>query len=145
MIAQRPGSAVSYAWLQQYGLPTDSSADFTDPDRDGMNNWQEWRCGTCPTNALSALRLLSASPTGTNVTVTWQSVAGVSYFLERCTNLASLPPLSLLATNLPGQPGTTSFADTNTAGASLFFYRVGVGQWTRLGLKFLAAEVALRP
>jgi hypothetical protein len=125
---QGPGSVISYAWLQQYGLPADGSADFTDPDLDGMNNWQEWRCGTCPTNALSALRLLSASPTGTNATVTWQSVAGVSYFLERCTNLASLRPFSLLATNLPGQPGTTSFTDTNTAGASLFFYRVGVGQ-----------------
>jgi len=37
---------------------------------------------TNPTNALSILRLLSASPDGTNVTVTWQSVAGVSYVLE---------------------------------------------------------------
>ena len=68
--------------------------------------------------------------------VSWQSVAGVNCLLERCTNLASLPPFSLLATppfsllatNLLGQPGTTSFTDTNTAGASLFFYRVGVGQ-----------------
>jgi hypothetical protein len=125
---QGPGSTISYAWLQQYGLPTDGSADFTDPDRDGMNNWQEWRCGTDPTNSLSALRLLAVSPTGTNLSVTWQSVAGVSYSLERCTNLASLPPFSLLAKSLSGQPGTTSFTDTNTAGASLFFYRVGVGQ-----------------
>ena len=50
----------------------------------------------------------------------------MSYFLERCTNLASLPPFSLLATNLPGQPGTTSYKDTNATGAGPFFYRVGV-------------------
>jgi hypothetical protein len=124
---QGPGSVISYAWLQQYRLPTDGSADATDPDADGLNTWQEWRCQTDPTNALSALRLLSASPAGTNVTVSWQSVEGVSYFLERSTNLWASPPFTLLAPNLPGQPGTTSFTDTNAASLSPLFYRVGVG------------------
>jgi hypothetical protein len=124
---QGTGSVISYAWLQQYGLPTDGSADFTDPDRDGLNNWQEWRCGTCPTNASSVLRLLSPQRTVTNVTVAWQSVAGVSYFLERCTNLAASPRFTCVATNLPGQPGTTSYTDTATTNAGPYFYRVGLG------------------
>jgi len=124
---QGPGSLISYSWLQQFGLPTDGSADATDPDADGHTTWQEWRCLTDPTNALSALRLLSASPNGTNATVTWQSVAGVSYFLERSTNLGSIPPFTLLAPNLPGQPGSTSFTDTNAASLAPLFYRVGVG------------------
>jgi hypothetical protein len=124
---QSPTSITSYAWLQQYGLPTDGSADFTDPDGDGLNNWQEWRCGTDPTNALSALGLLAPSPTGTNVTVTWQSVAGVNYFLERSTNLTASPAFVPLATSVFGQAGTTSFTDTNVVGAGPFFYRVGVG------------------
>jgi hypothetical protein len=124
---QGPGSVISYAWLQQYGLPTDGSADATDPDADGLNTWQEWRCQTDPTNALSALRLLSASPAGTNVTVSWQSVAGVNYFLERSTDLWANPPFTPLAPNLPGQPGTTSCTDTNAANLAPLFYRVGVG------------------
>ncbi len=123
---QGPGSVISYAWLQQYGLPTDGSADFADPDRDGMNNWQEWRCLTDPTNALSVLRLLSAAPNSTNVTVTWQSVAGVSYSLERSTNLSASPPFTLLAPELSGQPGTTTFTDANAANLAPLFYRVGV-------------------
>jgi hypothetical protein len=106
-------------------LPTDGSADAADPDADGLNNWQEWRCGTCPTNCLSALRLLSAWPTGTNVTVRWQSVAGVSYFLERSANLGS--PFTPLATGIAGQAGTASYTDTNAPSLAPVFYRVGVG------------------
>jgi hypothetical protein len=49
------------------------------------------------------LRLLSAAPIGTNVTVTWQSVARVTYFLERSTNL-SATPFTPLAINLSGHP-----------------------------------------
>jgi hypothetical protein len=123
---QGPGSLISYAWLQHYGLPTDGSADYLDADADGRNNWQEWRCQTDPTNALSVLRLLSASDDGTNVTVTWQSVAGLNYFLERSTNLSVSPPFTLLAPNLPGQPGTTTYTDTNAASLAPLFYRIGV-------------------
>ena len=124
--SQGPGSVISHAWLQQYGWPTDGSADATDPDADGHNTWQEWRCQTDPTNALSVLRLVSASPAGANVTVSWQSVAGVSYFLERSTNVAPWPPFTSLAPVISCQPGTTSFTDTNAAGGRVLFYRVGV-------------------
>jgi len=127
---QSPAAVISYAWLQQYGLPTDGSADFSDPDHDGLNNLQEWRCGTDPTNARSALRMLAPATAGTppgGLTVSWQSEAGVNYFLERSTNLTASPAFVPLATNLPGQTGTTSFTDTNAAGTGPFFYRVGVG------------------
>jgi len=115
------------AWLQRYSVSTDASADTTDPDAEGLNNWQEWRCATDPTDALSVLRLLAPLPGGANVTVRWQSVAGVSYFLERSTDLSATPAFTPLATNLTGEPGTTSFTDTNAAGLAPLFYRVGVG------------------
>lgn len=121
---QGAGSRISYAWLEYYGLPTDGSADFVDSDNDGMNNWQEWVCGTNPTNAQSALRIVSATPTVTNVTVTWQSVAGINYFVQRSATLKS--PFVVLVTNIVGQAGTTSYSDTSNAGAGPFFYRVGV-------------------
>ena len=126
---ERPGAPAvpSSAGLQQFGLPTDGSADLADADADGLNNWQEWRCGTCPTNANSALRLLSPRRTGTNVTVTWQSVAGLNYFLECSTNLSATPSFTCLATNLPGQPGATSYNDAAATNARPYFYRVGVG------------------
>jgi len=48
-------------------------------------------------------------------------VSGVDCFLERSANLAA--PFALLATNIIGQAGTTSYADMS---AGPFFYRVGV-------------------
>src|ERR1044071_8268896 len=124
----QPGiSGLFLGWLQQFGLPTDGSADYTDPDSDGRNNWQEWRCQTNPTNALSVLRMISAERSGNNVSVTWQSVAGVKYFLERSANLGQMPAFATLATNITGEAGTTSYSDLDTAGAKALFYRVGVG------------------
>jgi hypothetical protein len=92
----------------------------------GHSTWQEWRCQNCPTNALWALCLLSASPASPNVTVSWQSAAGVNYSLERCTNVGASAPFMPLATGIPGQSGTTSYTDTNAVGLAPLFYRVGV-------------------
>jgi len=121
---QSPALLDFYNWLQTYQLSTSASSVYLDSDGSGMNNWQDWVCGLCPTNPLSVLRLLSPSIASTNATVTWQSVSGVNYFLERSENLAT--PFTLLATNIVGQAGTTSYADTNATGAGPFFYRVGV-------------------
>ena len=115
---------ISYAWLQQYGFLMDGSADYTDPDGDRMNNFQEWICGTDPTNSQSVLMMLAPSNNPSGITVPWQSVSGKTYFLEQSTNLNS--SFASLATNITGQAGTTSYTDTNAPGVDPFFYRVGV-------------------
>ena len=66
-------------------------------------------------------------PAGTNVTVSWPSLAGVNYFLERSTNLSATPSFTSLVTGIPGQPTTTTYTETNAVGVGPFFYRVGVG------------------
>ena len=60
------------------------------------------------------------------MTVTWQSVSGVSYFLECSTNLAAVPCFTSVATNVLGQPSTTIYTHTSATGDGPFFYRVGV-------------------
>lgn len=125
---QLPQSTLSYAWLQQYGLPTDGSADLADSDGDGYNNWQEWRAWTDPTSSVSALRFLAPLISTNGVLVPWQSVSGKNYFLERSTNLAADPAFLPFASNIVGQAGVTLFADTNAVGVGPLFYRVGVNE-----------------
>jgi hypothetical protein len=123
---QNPASTISYAWLQQYGLPMDGTADAVDSDFDGLNNWQEWRAGTDPTNAVSVLQMLSPTNVDSGVNVTWQSVTNRSYYLQRSSDLSVQPAFVNVQSNIVGQAGTTSYTDTGASGAGPFFYRVGV-------------------
>ena len=122
---QTPGSVISYAYLQQYGLPTDGSADKLDSDGDGLSNYTEWIAGTNPTNAASGLHLNSVAPANdlSSATLTWPSVSGVNYLIQRGSDLTA--PLAVIATNIIGQAGTTSYTDTNAIGSGPFFYRIG--------------------
>jgi hypothetical protein len=122
---QYPSSVLSYAWLQQYNLPTDGSVDFTDDDGDGMTTWQEWMAGTDPTDPASLLQMISATPTNNNsrVLVNWQSVGGKLYQLQRSTNLTSF---STIQSNLLGQSGATSYTDASVTNSKSYFYRVGL-------------------
>ena len=127
---QTPASVISYAWLQQYDLPTDGSVDYADLDGTGFNVYQDWIAGLNPTNFLSVLAMLPPVPTNSpsGLVVSWESVSDRTYFLQSSTNLAAHPAFSTLQSNIVGQPDTTSFMDTNAVGNGPFFYRVGVQQ-----------------
>lgn len=121
-----PASVLGYLWAQQYGVPTDGSADFLDPDGDGMNNWQEFVAGTNPTNAASVLIMNSAVPQpGLNwVVVKWQGVSTRSYFLQRSSNLSG--GFVTIQTNIAGLDGPNIYLDTMATNGGPSFYRVGV-------------------
>jgi hypothetical protein len=120
---QHPGLTLPFFWAQQYGLSTDGSLDS---DGDGLNNWQEWIAGTDPANAASVLQLASPSNSVSGVTLTWQSVANVIYFLQRSSDLSSPSAFTSIQSNLVGQTLTTSYTDTTATNGGPYFYRVGV-------------------
>jgi hypothetical protein len=125
---QTPTSVISYAYLQQYGLPTDGSADFTDLDGTAFNVYQDWVAGLNPTNPASILAMFAPS-TGSNavgIAVSWQSVSGILYNLQRSTNLTAQPPFTTVQTNITGQAGTTTYTDSSATSSGPYFYRVNV-------------------
>jgi len=121
---QGTGMGEFIGWLQQFGQATDGTADGTDPDQDGLNNWQEWVANTNPTNALSSFRIQNITA-GPPVAVQINSSLDRFYTLRSSTNLSA--PVWLDVTGqvgVPGSGGTLSFQDTNAVPAR--FYRVNV-------------------
>ena len=124
---QTPTSVISYAYLQQYGLPTDGSVDSEDLDGTGFDVYQDWIAGLNPTNPASVLVLLPPAPTNnaSGITVTWQSVSGINYNLQRADQSLQSSFVTIQS-NIVGQAGTTSYLDTSATNPVPYFYRVGV-------------------
>ncbi|HEY1790336.1 MAG TPA: choice-of-anchor Q domain-containing protein [Verrucomicrobiae bacterium] len=122
---QTPTSVISYAWLQQYGLPTDGSVDYTNLDGTSFNVYQDWIAGLDPTNPASVLAMTTpnAATNNSGITVTWQSVNGIVYNLQRSTNL---PVFITVQANIPGVGSSTSYNDTTATNNGPYFYRIGV-------------------
>jgi len=116
---QSPDSRISYDWLQQYGLPIDSSTETADPDGDGVDNYHEWLAGTNPTNRFSSPAQLTIFSSGANLILTWPTNA-VGFTLQSTTNLVSP---AVWSTNSPA-PVVTAGQNTVTnpiTGAQQFY------------------------
>ena len=124
---QSPTSKISYAWLQQFGFPTDGTADFADTDQDGMNNWQEWICGTDPTNSFSIFKMFAPTNTPLGLALSWQSVAGRTYDLQRSEPVTPTS-FSSIQSNVVSQGDVTGFLDSSTTNIGSHLYRVRVQQ-----------------
>lgn len=84
------------------------SGNEADPDGDGMCNYAEWKAGTEPTNKLSRLTIVQATRSGTNFLVSWQSVTGKYYTIQKTANLMNGFPIDV-ATNIAGLGGLNSW------------------------------------
>ncbi|HEY8241446.1 MAG TPA: thrombospondin type 3 repeat-containing protein, partial [Kiritimatiellia bacterium] len=95
-----------------------------DNDGDSMNNAREFRAGTDPTDASSLFEVIEGVPLENgDVMISWSSQSGVTYRVERATNL--LHGFSVFRAGIPATPPVNVFVDTNQA-PQLKLYRICV-------------------
>ena len=116
------------AWEAAFGL-TDPSGDA---DGDGQSNLAEHQANTNPTNATSALKILSANfLTNGNFSFSWSSVGGARYrvqYADSISNVAFTDIIRLIDAemdaNVYGQASTQSYTDLSVPTNSGRYYRV---------------------
>jgi hypothetical protein len=75
-------------WATSYGLSGTDALPASDPDKDGLNNNNEYAFGTNPT--VSNATLLTATTSAGNMTVTWvERNSGFVYNVQSTVNLAT--------------------------------------------------------
>jgi hypothetical protein len=95
---------------------------YADPDNDGMDNLGEYRSGTNPLDPNSVFAIQIVRPTTDIVSVSWASVAGHVYTVQRSRDLMS--GFQDLAASLTATPPRNSYQDTTVLDQSPYFYRL---------------------
>lgn len=94
-----------------------------DLDHDGISNFNEYILGTRPNSGTSQY-LVTAANAGGNVGITFPTLLGRTYKVERSDTLA--PPWTTVQQNIPGTGSNQTTTDTGAAAQPRRFYRVTV-------------------
>jgi hypothetical protein len=131
-------NATTYTTLQRWRLTyfgtienDSNAADTADPDGDGMTNAQEYAAGTDPNVSTSVLKVSAMQASGNDMLLSFTTISGKSYRLERSDTLANgswttVVSNGVAADNLPGTGSLVQVRDTNGALVSKRFYRIVV-------------------
>lgn len=119
------GDGMPNAYENQYAPTLNPNLNDAglDPDGDGMTNLQEYQAGTNPTQAGSALRIISIESTGPNaVRLSFLAVSNRSYRIE-FKNALQDPAWSTL-TNISGVPTNRLMFINTTSAIPMRYYRL---------------------
>jgi hypothetical protein len=115
------------AWERHYfgAVGTEQSRAQNDPDGDGLTNSEEFRSGTNPMDAASVVRIAAVWNDPAGLVVSFGTVAGKAYQLERALSLAR-PGWSIVAETIAGTGALVQVRDSAVPVEGSCFYRVRV-------------------
>jgi PKD repeat protein len=126
--ADADGDGMLDAWEIQYFGSTNApdGAAGADADGDGMSNLAECRAGTNPKDPASVLAVSGAAlgSGADQFVVSWGSVSGKSYGVDKRTNLVGAA-WQVVAGGIPGSPPVNTYTDS-VGQTAAGFYRVKV-------------------
>jgi hypothetical protein len=110
------------AWEIRY-FGTTATLPHADSDGDGLDNLEEFRAGTNPSEPASLLHIQAVRVSGADVVIQFASVAGKAYRLERAQGLAQ-PEWTAAIGNFPGTGEIMSVTVHGAAGGERVFFRL---------------------
>ena len=113
--------------LANFGTIANSgnAADSADPDCDGLTNALEFAAGTNPNDRNSTLKISQMTKSGNDMLVSFPTVTGRTYRLERSDTLAA-GSWTNVQDNIAGTGGTVQVTDSGGATQPKRFYRIAV-------------------
>jgi alpha-D-xyloside xylohydrolase len=122
------GDGISDSWRQFYfGSATTTNASSCaacDADGDGLTNAQEYRTGTAPMDPANVLRIASVQTSGNDYVISFPSVSGMTYRVQRTDELSPSPVWETVMDNIAGTGGSISITDPGAVSLPRRFYRV---------------------
>ena len=110
---------------------TGDAHDDADPDGDGATHAEEYRSGTDPNDRTSVFAITDVAENGSDLVVSFTTVAGKTYRVEWSESLDSgswtvVETEGTPQTDIPGTGGTVQTTDSNGASHPRRFYRASV-------------------
>jgi hypothetical protein len=108
------------------GEDADKSHAGDDADGDGQTNLQEYLAGTNPLDPASVFAITNIQTAGADIQVSWTTVAGKTYQLQRGTSPDATAAWSPVGSTVAGTGSIVHQTDPGAAADPLHFYRVVV-------------------
>ena len=106
---------IANSWWDQYSIPTGSRVAANDADGDGFSNAQENALGTSPVDASSTFKVGAMERTGNTLSISWPSVPGKVYQVQKRASLNSGDWIPVGANVPASAPGSSTSATVDVS------------------------------